>query len=172
MAVSAEPQNPNEVPRKPALQAPFFVKFFATGFFFGYSPIAPGTAGSVVALIIYFIPSVERATILFSLILIFFLIGVITATKMEAICGHDPTIVVIDEIVGMWISLLLLPKTVWVVLSTFLLFRIFDIFKPEPALHFQKRNGGFAIMMDDVVCGVYTNLVVRGFLFIASKLFS
>jgi phosphatidylglycerophosphatase A len=68
---------------------------------------------------------------------------------------------VIDEMVGMWISLFLLPKTFLVVLGAFVLFRILDTVKPQPARVFQRKNGGFAIMMDDVVSAVYTNLIVR-----------
>jgi phosphatidylglycerophosphatase A len=75
---------------------------------------------------------------------------------------------VIDEMVGMWISLLLLPKTVPVVLGAFVLFRILDTLKPQPARVLQRKSGGIAIMMDDVVSAVYTNLMVRLVIFVLS----
>jgi len=68
---------------------------------------------------------------------------------------------VIDEIVGMWISLLLLPKTVWMVLLSFLFFRAFDIFKPPPARRLERYRHGWGIMLDDVAAAVYANAAAR-----------
>jgi phosphatidylglycerophosphatase A len=145
---------------------PFFVKFLATGFYSGYSPIAPGTAGTIAGLAVYLIPSFENPISLGIAILVGLLFGILTGTKMENIHGHDPQVVVVDEMVGMWIALLFLPKTFFVVLGVFILFRIMDIIKPQPARLFQKKGGGVAIMMDDVIAGVYANLAMQVLVFL------
>ena len=161
---------------------PFFTRCIATGLFSGYIPWAPGTWGSLVGLLIYCLPGAERSPILIILILIGFAAGVLTSRTVAAAVGHqlnvgaarakslfgpgghgapDPSIVVIDEIVGMWISLLLLPKTIPSVLIAFIAFRVFDILKPPPARHAERIPNGWGIMLDDVVAGVYSNLTVR-----------
>jgi phosphatidylglycerophosphatase A len=81
---------------------------------------------------------------------------------MEHFYGHDPAVVTIDEVVGMWISLFLLPKKIGAVLAAFFIFRFLDIIKPYPAQKFDAMHGGFGIMMDDVVAGLYTNLILQG----------
>ena len=80
---------------------------------------------------------------------------------MERYYGDDPSEVTIDEVVGMWISLFLLPKKIFVVIAAFFLFRIFDIIKPFPARKFDDMHGGFGIMMDDVIAGMYTNIILQ-----------
>lgn len=161
MPVSSEQHNPHNGAPGQAVAIPFFVKFLATGFYFGYSPVAPGTAGTLVGLIIYLLPSFEQSAIVGPAIVIGFLFGIYAGTKLERAFGHDPSPVVIDEIVGLWISLFLLPKTFLTVLGGFVVFRILDTVKPQPAKVFQKRGGSFSIMMDDVVAGVYTNIIMR-----------
>jgi phosphatidylglycerophosphatase A len=79
---------------------------------------------------------------------------------MEQIYGKDPSIVVIDEVVGMWIALLFLPKTIYAAALSFLWFRIYDIIKPPPARQLDAKSGGFAIMLDDVVAAIYANATV------------
>ena len=80
---------------------------------------------------------------------------------MEQRYGHDPAEVTIDEVVGMWISLFLLPKKIFIVIAAFFVFRFFDIIKPFPARKFDKMHGGFGIMMDDVIAGIYTNIILQ-----------
>lgn len=139
----------------------FLHLFFATGFYSGYSPFAPGTAGSLVGILIYTIPGVEKFFILIPLSILFFIIGVITSSHLERKLGDDPSIVVIDEIVGMWVSLLFLPKQLAVYIGAFLLFRFFDIVKPPPARRVERLKGGWGIMLDDVFAGVYANIVLQ-----------
>lgn len=141
---------------------PFWAKFFGSGFFSGFSPFAPGTAGSAIALSMYwFIPGFELWYVLTIMIALFFIVGVFAARMLERALGHDPSVVVIDEIVGMWITLIAVPKGLLLVGVAFLTFRIFDIIKPPPARQFDRLSGGLGIMMDDVVAGIYANLVVR-----------
>jgi phosphatidylglycerophosphatase A len=168
-------------------KVPFVAKFLATGFYSGYVPFASGTAGSLVGILIYLIPGVERGDILSALIVLGFLAGVFASAKVAAAVGNrlttsakmtkdllqggnhetpDPSIVVIDEIVGMWISLLFLPKSMWVIVAAFVLFRIFDIVKPPPARQLERIPNGWGIMLDDVLAGVYANICCRGILFL------
>ncbi len=147
-------------------RAPNFIdRLISTGLGSGLSPIAPGTAGSLVALAVYFIPDFQKPYFIIPAIILFFGWGTISAGRMETSYGHDPSRVVIDEIVAMWISLLFLPKRILLAAFAFLLFRMLDIFKPFPASYFDKRNGGISIMMDDVVCGVYTNIILQLYLY-------
>lgn len=139
----------------------FITRFIATGAFSGYSPIASGTAGSLVGLLIYYIPGVQAFTILCPLIVVSFVAGVITSSKMEHVFGKDPSIVVIDEVVGMWISLLFLPKTILLAVLCFFWFRVYDIIKPPPARQLDAMTGGLGIMLDDVVAAIYANGTVR-----------
>jgi phosphatidylglycerophosphatase A len=90
---------------------------------------------------------------------------------MERTLGEDPSVVVIDEVVGMWISLILLPKTIAATVMAFLLFRLFDILKPPPARQSERFRNGWGIMTDDVVAGVYANLVGHGFIFVFPSLY-
>src|SRR5205085_9106208 len=98
-------------------------QFIGTGAYSGYSPVASGTAGSAVALALYFIPGMEQPVTLGAATLLATLIGIVAGGELAKIHGEDPGIVVIDEIAGMWLSLLLLPRTLWVGVLAFLLFR-------------------------------------------------
>jgi phosphatidylglycerophosphatase A len=136
-------------------------KFFASALYSGYSPIASGTIGSAVALAFYFIPGFESSTIIGPSIFIAFVLGIKTANTMEQRYGHDPAEVTIDEVVGMWISLFLLPKKIFITIAAFIAFRFFDIIKPFPARKFDSMHGGFGIMMDDVIAALYTNSILQ-----------
>ncbi len=149
---------------------PFWVKLLGSGFFSGFFPVAPGTAGSIAALALYwFIPGFEQWYILGGISLLFLAIGIYCAQKLEDALGPGPPVVVIDEMVGMWISLIAVPKGLLLVLSAFLVFRIFDIIKPPPARQFDKMPGGFGIMMDDVAAGIYANIVIRMIIFLPAQ---
>jgi phosphatidylglycerophosphatase A len=137
------------------------VKVFASALFSGYSPGASGTVGSAVALAIYCIPGFESPYIIGIITLLVCILGIPAAEVMEKWYGHDPAEVTIDEVVGMWISLFLLPKKIWVVLAAFVLFRILDIIKPPVSRRFDMMHGGVGIMMDDVIAGVYTNILLQ-----------
>jgi len=158
------------VPHSPNRDAPvpFVIRFLATGFFSGYSPITPGTAGSLVGLALYAIPGMETPVALSLSIVITLLIGVAASGRMEKQFGDDPTIVVIDEIVGMWVSLFFLPRT-WLTASlAFFTFRMYDIIKPQPARLAERLRNGWGVMLDDVVAGAYANVTVRLVLFCLS----
>lgn len=136
-------------------------KLISTGLGTGLSPVAPGTVGSLLALIIYSIPGFEKPYVIIPATILFFVWGTYAADRMERAYGHDPSRVVIDEIVGVWLSLVFLPKRLLLALMAFVIFRMLDIFKPFPASYFDKRDRGISIMMDDLVCGVYVNIILQ-----------
>ncbi|MBR9975674.1 MAG: phosphatidylglycerophosphatase A [Bacteroidetes bacterium] len=140
----------------------WYYRLLGTVLFAGYFPFASGTVGSAVALALYWVlPFTENGTITISFALAGLLLGVPAATFLEQQHGDDPSLVVFDEAVGMWLALVFLPKIWWVALSAFLLFRLFDIVKPQPARYFDRMSGGGGIMMDDVVAGLYANIVMQ-----------
>jgi phosphatidylglycerophosphatase A len=149
------------------IEVPFLAKLFASGLFTGYVPIASGTIGSLLAVGLYCIPGFEEPITLAIIILATLVIGIRNTGIMEKRYGHDPAEITIDEIAGMWISLFLLPKRIYVIAATFFVFRILDIIKPFPARKFDRMSGGFGIMMDDVVSGIYANIIIQIVLYIS-----
>lgn len=137
------------------------VLFIGSGFGSGFSPAAPGTAGSLAALLIALIPGFTSPLILSVAILIAFVAGGFCADRMERWRGPDPSVVTIDEVVGMWITLIFLPHTPLYLISGFFVFRLLDILKPWPANYFDGRPGGWNIMLDDVAAGVYANCILH-----------
>lgn len=134
----------------------------ATGFGAGYSPIAPGTAGSVVGLALFWpLQSLPQAPQVAAAVAVFFL-GVIASTHVARNLGvEDPGIVVVDEILGMWVSLAFLPFTPLTAAVGFLLFRVMDVVKPYPARQLEHLPRGWGIMADDFMAGLYSNLALR-----------
>lgn len=147
-------------PPSPPAVSPF-IKIFASALYSGYAPVASGTAGSLVGLILYFVPGFESNYVLLPACVLVFLLGGFAAGKMEMFYGHDPAAVTIDEVLGMWVSLLFLPKSLLLAVGAFIVFRLLDVVKPWPARFFDRKHGGWNIMLDDVVAGIYTNLVLQ-----------
>jgi phosphatidylglycerophosphatase A len=141
-----------------------FEKMLGSGFFTGFIPFAPGTFGSLAALFIYYIPGFEKLMVLIPAILIFSFYGVYVGNKFEKVYGKDPGQCTIDEFVGMWISLLFLPKTIILSATAFIIWRILDIIKPWPARNLEKLKGGPGIMIDDVISAAYTLIILQVFL--------
>lgn len=140
----------------------FVVRLIATGFYTGYAPKAPGTAGSLLGLFLYWaIPGSESVYSVAGVVLFFFA-GVWAANRVEKETNvHDNQIIVIDEIVGMLITVAFFEKSlIWLVVG-FVLFRFFDIIKPFPAKASEKLPHGWGVMIDDVVAGIYSALSLR-----------
>lgn len=165
MALPTESPNPSSsTPDQSQTQSPkvaFLTKAFASGLFSGFSPVASGTVGSAVGLAFYCIPGFERWYILLPASLVVLALGIRASDAMEKVYGQDPSEVTIDEVLGMWVSLLFLPKTILVAALAFFIFRILDIVKPFPARRFDKLHGGAGVMLDDVVSAIYTNLLLQ-----------
>jgi phosphatidylglycerophosphatase A len=139
----------------------FIEKLLGSGFYTGYIPFASGTFGTLAALFIYLIPGFENPYVIVPAIIVFFIYGIYVGNKFENVYGKDPSECTIDEFVGTWISYLLLPKTIGIIVITFFLWRALDIFKPYPARKLENLNGGLGIMIDDVVSGFYTLIIMH-----------
>jgi phosphatidylglycerophosphatase A len=139
------------------------VIFLATVGYVGKIPFAPGTFGSIPGLFIWFFLS--KIDPLLSLFLILFLVlsSIPIAGQAEIILNKkDPSEIVIDEMAGIVVALFGLPMNVLSVTAGFFIFRVLDIFKPFPIRFIeQKLPGGAGIVMDDVVAGIYCNLLLR-----------
>ncbi len=135
----------------------------ATGFYSGYLPKAPGTWGSLVGLLIFFLLHTLSLPYYLAVVAGLFLVGTFAAGEAEKIMDHkDPGLVVIDEIVGMLITMIAVPVTPITMALGFILFRIFDIAKPFPVgLIDQRFHGGLGIMLDDVMAGIYSLVILQ-----------
>ncbi|MGO8989367.1 MAG: phosphatidylglycerophosphatase A [bacterium] len=140
-----------------------FILLLATGFGVGCSPIAPGTLGTLVAIPIYYFLS-EIPSPLYEITLVgFFFLSVWIAENAERFFGKkDDQRIVIDEIIGFLITMLWIPKTVPFTIIGFFLFRFFDILKPFPIRRVEKGlKGGYGVVLDDVLAGVYGNIILH-----------
>ena len=144
-------------------------KTLGSAFFTGYIPVASGTFGSLAALIIFLIPGFENPFIIIPAIIVFFIYGIFVGSKFEAVYGKDPSECTIDEIVGTWISYLFLPKTVGIIILTFFIWRALDVVKPFPARQLESLKGGIGIMIDDVVSGFYTLIIMQVIVYFFGK---
>lgn len=154
----------------PGYNPPFFPMFLATGFGSGFFPFGPGTAGSVVALLIWLVLlhwlSVGVLTVLtLVLVVLFTLVGTWATAKVQPFWGDDPSRVVVDEMVGMWTALLAAPlfiagQQLVLGLVALVLFRFFDIVKPLGIKRLDRRQGAFWVMADDLLGGFYALLIL------------
>jgi phosphatidylglycerophosphatase A len=140
--------------------------FISSFGYVGYFPIAPGTAGSFAALALFaFVRWVGVPAFELGMIAVVFAIGVWASSGTEVALGRkDPGIVVIDEVLGMLITLALLPVSIPGVVAGFLIFRALDVIKPYPAAQLEHLHGGLGIMADDAVAGLYSHLILRALL--------
>ena len=140
-----------------------FSEIICTVFYIGKLPLAPGTFGSLAALICWFLIKPYVSDPLFLLINggIFFLGIACSEIIVSTDNVKDPQFIVIDEWVGMWIGLYLVEHSILWGPAAFFCFRIFDIFKPGPIGEMDKMEGGIGVMMDDVVAGILTCLLMQ-----------
>lgn len=149
-----------------AQKPPLFHLLVATGFGSGFSPVAPGTAGALLAVLLwvagYFLLPFARLQVLLAVLVVYFTVqGVYSSGVMEKHWGEDPSRVVVDEMVGVWIPLLVVPDGGWwYVVAAFVLFRFFDIVKPLGVRRMERLGGGMGIMMDDILAGVYSAVLL------------
>lgn len=139
------------------------VCFLGLGFGSGLAPFAPGTFGTIAAIPIYMLMEPLPLTIYLLVTTIFFILGIYICQKSADWLGKDdPSAVVWDEIVGYLVTMIVAPAGwQWVIIG-FVLFRIFDIMKPWPvSLADKKLHGGFGIMLDDVVAGIYAAISLQ-----------
>jgi phosphatidylglycerophosphatase A len=136
-------------------------RWVATAGGLGYVPVAPGTATSLVVALAVWALAPGLAGLL-GATLVVTAIGVWAAAREEARVGvHDPSIIVVDEVAGMLVALIAAPPGLGWVLALFFLFRVFDVWKPYPIGRLQDLPGGWGIVADDLLAGVYANLLGR-----------
>lgn len=138
--------------------------FIATCAHVGYAPVAPGTFGSAVGLVVYYLVRRQASTAVeLGAIALILVVGLWSATEAEHhFGGIDPGPVVIDEVIGMLITLALHPVNVAGATVGFFVFRVLDVVKPWPARRLELLPGGFGVVLDDVMAGVYGNLLMWG----------
>lgn len=138
-----------------------FVKLVASGLYTGYSPIVPGTTGSVLPWLIGYFWLSSSTPLLLAATVVMFGIAVWSAGAAETIFGHDAKKIVTDEWVGMFIAFILVPFSLTNYLIAFVAFRFFDVVKIPPAAQAERLPGGWGVTMDDVVAGVQANIATQ-----------
>ncbi len=140
----------------------FLVKAAASVFFIGYLPLIPGTFGSVAGVGLFYLSRGLDPWLYILLISILIVLGLVASGRVEKLSNKkDPRYIVIDEVAGMLVALLFMPYDLKVILLAFLIFRILDTLKPYPASRFQNRQGAIGVMGDDLVAGLYTNILLQ-----------
>lgn len=148
--------------------APLFHVVLSTGLGTGFVPIAPGTAGAILALVVWYclylyLSASYLLWTTIALILLTTVVGIWTSNVMEQYWGKDPRAVNIDEFVGTWIPLLVAPcgQYTWILaLTAFVSFRLIDIFKPLGCRWIDENvSGGLGVMLDDVLAGLYALII-------------
>lgn len=139
----------------------FLIKLVCTVGFLGYLPAAPGTWGSLAGLAVAIASRNDPVTLGFALA-VSLALGFAFSGRAEKVFGRkDSSHIVIDEVAGMLITLLFIPYDLKLVLIGFLMFRIFDTVKPFPANKLQELKGSTGVMIDDIIAGIYANLVLQ-----------
>ena len=138
-------------------------EWIATCFKVGYLPLAPGTWGSVFAILLWWVLLKDLNTYIFGVvIIIFLLIGIVVSNIIIDQSGdHDPSHIIIDELVGQWLALFLLPDGFFNIAISFILFRFFDIIKPWPIRLIEKLPKGLGVMSDDLTAGLITLVLIQ-----------
>lgn len=138
-----------------------FVKLVASGFYTGYSPLVPGTTGTVPAwLIAWFLIGGNQVALGIASVIMFF-VSVWSATEAEKIYGHDAKKIVADEWIGMFLTLLFVPYSLVNYGIGFVAFRVFDVIKIPPAAQAERMPRGWGVTMDDVVAAVQANIATQ-----------
>jgi phosphatidylglycerophosphatase A len=138
--------------------------FVATCGYLGYVPVAPGTFGSALGLGVFFaVRSTGSVPLEIGVVVLVFAVGLWCGTIAEHhFGGIDPGPVVLDEVLGMLITLALLPVNMTGAIVGFIVFRVLDVLKPWPSAQFERLPGGLGVMADDAMAAIYGNLVMRG----------
>jgi phosphatidylglycerophosphatase A len=138
----------------------------ATGAYVGYVSPVPGTLGSLLGFFLLWPLSAGTAQVLVTVCLIG--VGVVVADRAAKVMGEqDPSAIVIDEIAGIAVATMLLPSRFLERAVAFVLFRLFDVTKPFPIRQAERLSGGLGIVADDVIAGLYANLMVQVWLLIS-----
>ena len=137
--------------------------FIATCGYIGYAPVAPGTFGSAAGLAVFYaVRSSGSLAVELATIMVLFVLGIWSGTEAEHhFGGVDPAPVVLDEVVGMLITLAFIPVNVFGAILGFLVFRALDVVKPWPSADMERLPGGLGVMADDGMAAIYANLIMQ-----------
>lgn len=141
-----------------------------TFFGVGHIPIVPATWTSLVVAALFYLFQWDGLALQLTFVVATFVLGVPASTALENEYGEDPKQATIDEACGMGISLVMVPLTLPNVAAAFFLFRVFDVLKPPPARRFESMHGGWGIMLDDVMAGIYTRLAMVAVVWATARL--
>ena len=143
--------------------------FVSTFGYIGYAPVAPGTFGSAAGLAVFYaIRSTGSTAVEIGAIAALFAVGIWAGTVAEHhFGGVDPGPIVLDEVVGMLITLFLLPVNGTGAIVGFVIFRVLDVVKPFPSARFEKLPGGLGVMADDGMAAIYGNLAMHAVIWLA-----
>jgi len=135
---------------------------FVSVFGIGFIPFASGTFGSLAGIIIGYALNLINYNLFFLIIPMLFILGVIASNTYQKQTGEkDSSVIVIDEVVGQLIAMMFVMDDFVLVFISFIIFRLFDIYKPWPASYADKKmTGGFGVMLDDVFAGIYTAIFI------------
>jgi len=138
------------------------ILMISSGLGTGYSPVAPGTFGTLLASILYLLILPQNIYAYFAILIILGFTAVFVSAEADKLYESDDNPrIVIDEIVGLWVTMALLPKSIELAVIGFVLFRFFDVIKPLYIRQIQKLNGGWGIVADDVLAGIYSNIILQ-----------
>ncbi len=134
-------------------------------------PVVPGTFGTLAAVPFTYALALAGNPFLFASVLsVVIVLGIWSAGIVEGIVGRkDPTVVVVDEVAGFLVTVAYLPPSLLLYAAAFFLFRVLDVLKPPPARWAERFRGGLGIMADDLIVGVYGNLLLRGVLYAITR---
>lgn len=146
---------------------PLLPKLLATSFGAGFLPLAPGTWGALVAIALWiplYIWANPAATVIITVaaVIVYFIVGTWASNVAEKYWGRDPVVACADETVGQWIALIPVTGVCpwWEIIIAFVLFRFFDIVKPLGIRYMERLPGGFGMMADDILAGVYSAILI------------
>ena len=140
----------------------FFILLSATGLGAGFSPIVPGTMGTLLAIpFYYFVSSIPSPIYELTLVAFFFFSSWISNQAERYWGKKDDRRIVIDEIMGFLVTMLWIPRSPLFIVAGFLLFRFFDILKPFPIRRLERVRSGFGVVLDDVLAGIYSNIALH-----------
>lgn len=157
-----------------SVKVDLFSRIFSSCFFIGYIPKASGTFGSLFGLLFFLIDDFRKPEILIPAIIVCFITGIFTSAVMMKRYGDDPSVVVIDEVVGMWITVMVYlfftkgEYGIYTLILLFFAFRFFDIVKVQPAKFYDNSRTAFGVMMDDVIAGIYAGVSAFALVYIVS----
>ena len=140
----------------------FLIKAAGSFFFIGYLPLIPGTFGSLAGVGLFYLLQTGNPENYFLFTFFLIILGLFVSGRMERLLGkNDPGCIVIDEVAGMLVALSFMPLSPRIIFLGFLIFRILDTLKPYPAGRLQHLRGSVGVMADDLIAGIYTNIVLQ-----------